>query len=254
MIQAIDLTKKFGNKSAVDHLELDIKQGEFFCFLGPNGAGKTTTIKMLTGLVRPTSGRALLGGHDIQTDPVEAKKLLSFVPDSPYLYDKLTPVEFMAFVGQLYDMDAATIRAAIPQLIEQFNLQEFHNQMIQGLSHGTRQRIAIAAALLHDPKIFIIDEPMVGLDPRSARMVKDTLKQRARNGCTMFLSTHLLSVAEELADRIGIISHGKLIAVGSLDEIRKKHKRNGQLEELFLELTAEEAAERATELSETDAK
>jgi ABC-2 type transport system ATP-binding protein len=254
MIQAIDLTKTFGKLIAVERLNIEIKAGEFFCFLGPNGAGKTTTIKMLTGLLRPTSGRALLGGHDIQANPVEAKKLISFVPDSPFLYDKLSPVEFMNFVGQLYDMDPAAIWSHVPELIEQFNLQEVHNHLIGGLSHGTRQRVAIAAALLHDPKIFIIDEPLVGLDPKSARMVKDTIKQRSRDGCTVLMSTHLLSVAEELADRIGIISHGKLIALGSLDEVRKHHGKNGQLEELFLELTAEEAAERAAALAASGVK
>lgn len=254
MIQAIDLIKTFGKLIAVERLNLEIKAGEFFCFLGPNGAGKTTTIKMLTGLLRPTSGRALLGGHDIQTHPVEAKKLISFVPDSPFLYDKLSPVEFMNFVGQLYNMDPSSIQRRVPELVEQFNLQEVHNHLIGSLSHGTRQRVAIAAALLHDPKVFIIDEPLVGLDPKSARMVKDTLKQRSRDGCTIFLSTHLLSVAEELADRIGIISHGRLIALGSLDEIRKHHGKNGQLEELYLELTAAEAEERAAALTATETK
>lgn len=247
MIQCINLTKQFGTFTAVDNLNLEIKAGEFFCFLGPNGAGKTTTIKMLTGLVRPTSGVALIGAHDIQANPVEAKKLMSYVPDMPFLYDKLTPVEFLHFVGQLYDMDREVLHTAVPEMIERFGLQEFHNLMIQGLSHGTRQRVAIAAALLHNPKLFIIDEPMVGLDPRSGRMVKDILKQRAREGCTVFLSTHLLSIAEELADRIGIIAHGRLIAIGTIDEIRQKHGKTAQLEELFLELTAEEAAERAAE-------
>jgi len=251
MLQAIDLTKKFGRLTAVDALNFEIKAGEFFCFLGPNGAGKTTTIKMFTGLVRPTSGRALVGGHDIQLEPVEAKRLISFVPDSPFLYDKLTPVEFMTFVGQLYDMKSDVLRRGVAAMIELFDLQEVHNQMIGGLSHGTRQRIAIAAGMLHDPRIFIIDEPLVGLDPRSARMVKNILKKRSQEGCTVFLSTHLLSVAEELADRIGIIAHGRLIALGSIDDLRKQHGKIGQLEELFLELTEEEAAERAAALAGT---
>jgi ABC-2 type transport system ATP-binding protein len=246
MLQAVGLTKTFGRLVAVDHLNLEIQAGEFFCFLGPNGAGKTTTLKMFTGLVRPTSGQAVVGGFDIQTHPVEAKRLISFVPDSPFLYDKLSPVEFMTFIGQLYDMPPDSIRRGVAELIERFGLQEVHNQMIGGLSHGTRQRVAIAAALLHNPKVFVIDEPLVGLDPRSARMVKDTLKRRSRDGCTVFLSTHLLSVAEELADRIGIISHGRLIACGSMDDLRRQHGKIGQLEEMFLELTEEEAAERAS--------
>jgi ABC-2 type transport system ATP-binding protein len=160
----------------------------------------------------------------------------------------------MTFVGQLYNMEPAAIRRGVAEWIEKFGLEEVHNQLIGGLSHGTRQRVAIAAALLHDPKIFVIDEPMVGLDPRSSRLVKDILKQRARNGGTIFLSTHLLSIAEELADRIGIISRGKLIALGSLDDLRKQHGKNGQLEELFLELTEEEAAERAAALAGSEAK
>jgi ABC-2 type transport system ATP-binding protein len=240
MIQAHDLTKTFGSLVAVDHLNLDIRAGEFFAFLGPNAAGKTTTIKLLTGLMRPTEGRAIIGGFDIQKQPMEAKKLIAFVPDFPFAYEKLDPEEFLMFVGEIYGMSRAVIRERSDELFERFNLQEFRNKLIESLSHGTRQRVVLSSALLHDPKVIIIDEPMVGLDPRSARIVKDALKERARNGATVFLSTHQLSVAEELADRIGIINNGRLVAMGTLEQIRKQRGADNSLESIFLELTRED--------------
>lgn len=240
MIQAHDLTKTFGSLVAVDHLNLDIRAGEFFAFLGPNAAGKTTTIKLLTGLMRPTEGRAIIGGFDIQKQPMEAKKLIAFVPDFPFAYEKLDPEEFLMFVGEIYGMPRAVIRERSDELFERFNLQEFRNKLIESLSHGTRQRVVLSSALLHDPKVIIIDEPMVGLDPRSARIVKDALKERARNGATVFLSTHQLSVAEELADRIGIINNGRLVAMGTLEQIRKQRGADNSLESIFLELTRED--------------
>jgi ABC-2 type transport system ATP-binding protein len=243
MIQAINLTKNFGTLVAVDHVNLDIREGEFFACLGPNAAGKTTTIKLLTGLMRPTEGRAIIGGFDIQQQPVEAKRLIAFVPDFPFAYEKLDPEEFLMFVGEIYGMPRGLIREKTDELFERFNLQEFRNKLIESLSHGTRQRVVLASALLHDPKVIIIDEPMVGLDPRSARIVKDALKERARNGATVFLSTHQLSVAEELADRIGIINKGRLVALGTLEEIRKRRGMDSSLESIFLELTREDEGE-----------
>jgi ABC-2 type transport system ATP-binding protein len=243
MIQTIDLTKKFGSLVAVDHLNLHIHAGELFAFLGPNAAGKTTTIKLMTGLIRPTSGRAIIGGFDIQKQPLEAKKMVAYVPDFPFMYDKLDPEEFLMFVGEIYGMARDEVRRKTDELFELFRLQEYRTQTIEGLSHGTRQRVVLSSALLHDPKIIIIDEPMVGLDPRSARIVKDALKERTRRGATVFLSTHTLSVAEELADRIGIIHHGKLVAIGTLDEIRKQSGTHTPLEQIFLELTEEEVTE-----------
>jgi ABC-2 type transport system ATP-binding protein len=247
MILTEHLTKRYGGLVAVNDLNLDIPQGQFFAFLGPNGAGKTTTIKLLAGLLKPASGRALIGGYDIQKNPVEARKVLSYVPDMPFLYDKLEPMEFMLFVGQLYGMDRAGVVRASDELFDVFGLDETRRQMIENLSHGTRQRLVIASALLHQPKVIIIDEPMVGLDPRSARVVKNVLKERSRDGVTVFLSTHVLHIAEELADQVGILNRGKLIAVGTIDELREVSGEKGELEDAFLALTRGEAAA-ATEL------
>lgn len=240
MILTENLTKRFGEFTALDGLNLDIAQGEFFAFLGPNGAGKTTTIKLLTGLLKPSAGRAVVGGFDIQAEPIEARKRIAYVPDLPFLYDKLQPMEFMALVGELYGMAAADIERISNELFSLFRLDETRDRLVENLSHGTRQRLVIASALLHDPKVIIIDEPMVGLDPRSARVVKDVLKQRSREGMTIFLSTHILHIAEELADRIGILNAGKLIAVGSMEELRERSGTMGALEETFLKLTREE--------------
>ncbi len=254
MIQAQALSKNFGSLRAVDGLDLDIAQGEFFAFLGPNAAGKTTTIKMLTGLLRPSSGLARVAGFDIQKDPNAAKRLISYVPDFPFLYDKLTPREFLMFVGELYEMNRTQIILRTGELFEQFHLTGYHNELIENLSHGTRQRVAISAGLLHDPQVFIIDEPMVGLDPMHARIVKDEFKARSRAGCTIFLSTHTLSVAEEMADRIGIINHGRLVALGTVDELRRQNQEaGGALEKIFLsvidaeERHLEEVASRESE-------
>ncbi len=245
MIQTTGLTKNFGALRAVDGLDLDIRQGEFFAFLGPNGAGKTTTIKMLTGLLKPSAGGVRVAGYDIQRDPTAAKRLISYVPDFPFLYEKLTPREFLRFVGEIYELPRERIATQSDALFEQFHLHDYHNELIENLSHGTRQRVAIAAALLHDPSVFIIDEPMVGLDPMHARIVKDEFKARSQAGCTIFLSTHTLSVAEEMADRIGIINHGRLIALGTVEELRRQHGgQGGQLEKIFLSLVDAEERHR----------
>lgn len=240
MIRTENLTKQFATLTAVNGLSLDIPPGEFFAFLGPNGAGKTTTIKLLVGLLKPTAGRALVGGFDIQQQPVAARQLISYVPDTPFLYEKLQPLEFMHFIGQLYGMERRRTERISAELFERFQLDGTRGQLIENLSHGTRQRVVLAASLLHDPKVLIIDEPMVGLDPRSGRVVKDVLKERSRAGTTVFLSTHLLHIAEELADRIGILNRGKLIAVGTMDQLRATAGKVGALEETFLALTREE--------------
>jgi ABC-2 type transport system ATP-binding protein len=244
MIELIHIVKKFGDLVAVNDLSLTVGGGEFFAVLGPNAAGKTTTIKVLTGLIKPSSGAAKVGGFDVQQQPLDARKLMAYVPDFPFLYDKLTPWEFFRFTGQLFGMADNLIRVKGEELIARFNLQPYVNKSIEGLSHGTRQRVAIVSALLHDPNVFVIDEPMVGLDPQHARIVKDVLKERSRKGMTVFLSTHQLSVAEELADRIGIIHKGKLIAVGTPDQLRKQSGEAGALEQVFLSLTAQEANQR----------
>lgn len=241
MIELLNLVKKFGDLTAVNDLSLTVNKGEFFAVLGPNAAGKTTTIRLLTGLIKPTSGSARIAGYDVQREPLEARRRLAYVPDFPFLYDKLTPWEFLRFIGQMFLMNEARMESAGRALVSRFNLEEYLHKPIDGLSHGTRQRIAIASALLHDPEVFVIDEPMVGLDPHHARIVKDVLKERSQQGMTVFLSTHQLSVAEEMADRIGIIHQGKMIAVGTRAELqRQSGTLGGALEQAFLALTAEE--------------
>ncbi len=237
MIELVDITKKFGDLVAVRDLSLAVRRGEFFAILGPNAAGKTTTIKVLTGLVKPTAGSVRVAGFDLQAQPLEVRKRLAYVPDFPFLYDKLTPWEFLRFTGQMFRLSESAIQAAGTELIARFNLAPFVNKPIDGLSHGTRQRVAIASALLHDPEVFVIDEPMVGLDPHHARTVKDVLKERSQAGMTVFVSTHQLSVAEELADRIGIMHQGRLIAVGTREELRRQSGADGPLEQTFLALT-----------------
>lgn len=239
MIELKGLVKQFGELVAVNGIDLVIPKGEFFAVLGPNAAGKTTTIKMMVGLIKPTHGSAVVAGYDIQQDPLKARERLAYVPDFPFLYEKLTPIEFMRFTGQLFKIDPERVRIEGGKLAKRFHLDEFLHKPIEGLSHGTRQRVAIASALLHDPEVFVIDEPMVGLDPQHARIVKDILKERSRDGMTVFLSTHQLSVAEEMADRIGIIHQGKLIAVGTSEELRRQSGQDGALEKSFLTLTTE---------------
>lgn len=239
MIEFTQLVKKFGDLTAVNGVTLTIARGEFFALLGPNAAGKTTMMKLLTGLIKPTSGSARICGFDVQAQPLEARRRMAYVPDFPFLYDKLTAWEFFRFTGEMFRLDPARIQKNGEELVERFHLAEFANRTLEGLSHGTRQRIAIVSALLHDPEVFIVDEPMVGLDPQHARVVKDVLKERSLAGMTVLVSTHQLSIAEEMADRIGIILGGKLIAVGTREELRKQSGASGALEEIFLSLTAE---------------
>lgn len=238
MIEFDQVTKLFGDLVAVRDLSLTVGRGEFFAVLGPNAAGKTTTIRMLCGLIKPTEGAIRVAGQNVQTHPVEVRRKLAYVPDFPFLYDKLTPREFFRFTGQLFRMPEAEILEGARELATRFGLEPYLNKPIEGLSHGTRQRIAISSALLHNPEVFVIDEPMVGLDPHHARVVKDVLKERSTNGMTVFLSTHQLSVAEELADRIGIIHHGRLVAVGTREELRVQSGSTDVLEQIFLTLTA----------------
>ena len=237
MIELNHVVKRFGDLVAVDDLTLKVEPGEFFAVLGPNAAGKTTTIKIITGLMKPSAGVTRVCGFDVQTDPLEARRRLSYVPDFPFLYEKLTPWEFMRFTGQLFQMTDRDIAARGEELIARFNLEISRDKPIEGLSHGTRQRVAIASALLHQPEVFLVDEPMVGLDPQHARVVKDILKERSLAGMTVFVSTHQLSVAEEMADRIGIMHEGRLIAVGTPEELRRQSGASGPLEDVFLALT-----------------
>jgi len=246
VIELTNVTKRYGTKLAVDDLSLTVAPGELFAFLGPNGAGKTTTIKMLCGLLFPTSGTARVGGFDVIKEGDWARQLISYVPDQPYLYDKLTGREFLQFIADLYGMPKAVAATRMQEVIDLFGLHEFVDDLTERYSHGMRQRTVFAAALIHEPKLLIVDEPTVGLDPKSIRLLKDLLRAEANKGTTVFLSTHSLDIAQELADRIGIVERGKLVGLGTLAALRKQASLDGSLEDVFLKLTEEAAAERGS--------
>ncbi len=238
MIEFQAVTRNYGDKAAVAGLDLTVPAGELFAFLGPNGAGKTTSIKMLVGLLRPSSGCVRVCGFDVVTQTREASRRLGYVPDEPYLYDKLSGREFLEFITNMYGLDARRGRECIEREINNFQLADFVDDLAESYSHGMKQRLVFAAALLHDPQVLVLDEPMVGLDPRSARMVKDLLQERSRQGMTIFMSTHTLGLAEEIAHRIGIVDHGKLRCVGTLAELRRELVSEGtSLEQMFLDVT-----------------
>jgi ABC-2 type transport system ATP-binding protein len=236
------MTKRFGDKVAVNDLSLSVDRGELYAFLGPNGAGKTTTIKVITGLLRPTAGTVRVAGHDLFDAAVDARQLLSYVPDQPYLYDKLSGREFLHFVGTMYGMDRDECARRIAEIGERFGALEYLDDLAEGYSHGMKQRVVITAAILHDPQVLVVDEPMVGLDPRSGRLVKDVLREMVAAGVCVFISTHTLSIAEEVADRIGIIHRGRMVAEGTVDELRLRSNTDGKLEDIFLTITQEEEA------------
>lgn len=235
MIELRGVTKTFGSKKAVDQLDLTVRAGELFAFLGPNGAGKTTTIKMVCGLLVPSAGVVRVGGHLAASQ--EARQLLAYVPDQPYLYEKLTGREFLRFVVEMYGLERRQADARLAELIETFEMKDFVDELCENYSQGMKQRVVFASALVHNPKVLIVDEPLVGLDPRSARIVKDLFVAQARSGVAVLMSTHLLSIAEELADTIGIVAHGRLLARGTLAELREQHQSHAPLEDLFLNLT-----------------
>ncbi len=236
-IRIDNVTKCYGRLRAVDGVSLTVHPGEVFAFLGPNGAGKTTTIKMMTGLLRPDSGTISICGISMDTDPQQAKGHLAYVPDQPFLYGKLTAREFMSFVGQMYSLEARQLEARVAEYMERLAITSFADQLTEGYSHGMKQRVVLAAALLHHPEVLVVDEPMVGLDPRTARSVKDLFRMWADEGRTVFMSTHTLDVAEAIADRIGIIHHGRIVACGTLGELKAKAEREHRLEDIFLDLT-----------------
>jgi len=244
LIELFHLSKNFGNFHAVKDVTLQIPPGEIFGFLGPNGAGKTTTIRMMAGLMKPTSGRILLDGKDILQQPEEAKSILGFIPDRPYLYEKLTGQEFLEFIADLHGLEAGNSQQKrIGELLNFFDLQGWSQELVESYSHGMRQRLVIAAALLHRPKVLIVDEPMVGLDPKGTRLVKGLFRDLSRKGVSIFMSTHTLEVAEEVCQRMGIINEGRVIALGTMQELREKSKTtDARLESLFLKLTGEEEA------------
>src|SRR5581483_6287965 len=241
MIDLVDVTKRYGTKLAVDRLTLSVAAGELFAFLGPNGAGKTTTIKLLCGLLFPTTGTIRVGGFDLQTDGDRARQLISYVPDQPYLYEKLTGREFLQFIADMYRMPRELGRQRMEELIDLFQLGDFVDDLTERYSHGMKQRTVFAAALLHQPQLLIVDEPTVGLDPKNVRLLKDLLHREADRGATVFLSTHSLDIAQELASRIGIVEHGRLISCGTLEELRRQASLPGSLEDVFLKLTEEAA-------------
>ena len=238
MIQLVELSKHYGKQIAVDELSLEVKPGELFGFLGPNGAGKTTTIKMIAGLLHPTAGRILLAGHDLHQEPQKAKAVLGFIPDRPFLYEKLSATEFLRFVAGIYGLNGGSMERRIDELLELVELTEFGANLIESFSHGMKQRLVMAASFIHDPKVLVVDEPMVGLDPKGARLIKNMFRERCNKGDTIFMSTHTLEVAEAMCDRIGIISKGRLIALGSMDELQHQAKSEiSTLEPIFLKLT-----------------
>ena len=237
LIESQHLNKHYGDKVAVNNVSFEVYAGEVFGFLGPNGAGKTTTIKMIVGLLQPTSGTIKVAGYNVSQQPLQAKATSGFVPDTPNLYPKLSGRELLRFVGDLYEMDRQQVERRIEELLRVFRLEEAGDDTIDSYSHGMQQKTALAAALMHDPKVLVLDEPTAGLDPRSARLIKDMLRQMAERGSAVFLSTHILEIAERMCDRIGIINEGELIAVGTMEELRALGKGETSLEDIFLNLT-----------------
>jgi len=238
MIELKGITKKYGDFRAVDNLNLKVEKGEIFGFLGPNGAGKTTTIKMIAGILLPTAGSIAIGGIDMATQPEAAKRKIGFIPDRPYLYEKLTGMEFLKFTADLYDVPHVVYLERARKNLEMFSLADWSDELIESYSHGMKQRLIMSAALLHDPEIIIVDEPMVGLDPAAIIMVKDLFQRLADKGVSVFMSTHTLTIAEDTCDRIGIIHHGRMIASGTAADLQREANVTGaDLEKVFLNLT-----------------
>jgi ABC-2 type transport system ATP-binding protein len=238
LIQTRNLAKRYGDKVAVNSVSFDVLGGEVFGFLGPNGAGKTTTIKMIVGLLEPTTGTVRVAGHDVGAEPLAAKSASGYVPDTPNLYAKLSARELLRFVGDLYSLDRGHAARRIEELLRLFDLSAAADDTIDSYSHGMQQKTSLAAALMHDPRVIVLDEPTVGLDPKSARLIKDILRQMADRGSAVMLSTHILEIAERMCDRVGIINRGELIAVGTMDELRAiDASGQGSLEDIFLSLT-----------------
>ncbi len=238
MIRLTQLTKRYGRFTAVDMIDLAVPSGELFGFLGPNGAGKTTTFRMIAGILRPTSGTVEVGGIDINRRPLEAKARLGFIPDRPFVYDKLTGAEFLRFAAALYGQQGAVVERRIDELLELFDLSRWKNELTETYSHGMRQKLIISGAMVHRPEVIVVDEPMVGLDPRSARLLKDLFRQFVNRGGTILMSTHTLEVAETMCDRIAIVHGGKIVASGNMSELQEQTSSEDLgLEDVFLKLT-----------------
>jgi len=238
MIRLINLTKRYGKFTAVDGINLEIRRGELFGFLGPNGAGKTTTLRMIAGILQPTSGRIEIAGDDIAQNPIEAKSRLGFIPDRPFVYDKLTGAEFLRFVAALYGQDGEAVERRMEELLDLFELMPWKDELVESYSHGMRQKLIISSALLHRPEAIVVDEPMVGLDPKGQKFLKDLFRAFVERGGTVLMSTHTLDTVEEMCDRIGIIAGGRILACGTMGEVREQTAGgDARLEELFLRLT-----------------
>lgn len=241
VIRFCDIQKRYGTFTALKSVNLDIYKGELFGFLGPNGAGKTTLIRILTGIIKPSGGQVFVGQYDLFAQPGKAKAMLGYVPDRPYLYEKLTPLEYFDFMGGLYSVAQERIISKGEEMLRMFDLWERRNELIESFSHGMKQKVAMSAAILHDPDIFVVDEPTVGLDPKSVKLAKTFFKRLIAAGKTVFLTTHTLSVAQDLCDRIAIIRHGDIIALGTMNELQRQASMPGNnLEEVFLRITEEE--------------
>ncbi len=240
MIELRQLTKRYGTFTAVDGLDLSVPPGELFGFLGPNGAGKTTTLRMIAGILRPTAGRVCIGGVDLLDRPTEAKQKLGFIPDRPFIYEKLTGMEFLRFVAGLYAQEGGAVEHRSRELLALFDLEDWRDELIESYSHGMRQKLIISSAFVHRPDVIVVDEPMVGLDPKAAKTLKDLFREYTRRGHTIMMSTHTLEVAQALCDRIAIIQRGKIRACGTMSELRE-HAAWGAdgLEEIFLRLTGD---------------
>ena len=241
MIELTQITKKYISFTAVNNLTLTVHKGEIFGFIGPNGAGKTTTIKIISGIMQPTSGNVCINGIDVRKNPVEAKRNIGFIPDRPYLYEKLTGMEFLGFTADMYGVNGNGFKEKAVRELKRFSLLDWADELIESYSHGMRQRLIFAAALVHDPKVIVVDEPMVGLDPAAIIMVKGLFQQLASNGVTIFMSTHTLKVAEDVCDRIGVIHRGRLIATGTTEDLQREAGiTDADLEKVFLNLTTGE--------------
>lgn len=240
MIRVEGLKKRYGTFEAVHGVDLHVRPGEVFGFLGPNGAGKTTTLKMIAGLLKPTEGSVVIADVDTAVDPVAAKRVIGYIPDRPYLYEKLTAREFLAFIGGIYGVGEAHVAERTVELLETFGLTRFTDELVEGFSHGMKQRLTLCAALLHHPRLLVVDEPMVGLDPAGAKLIKEVFRGMADDGRTVFLSTHTLDVAEAICDRVAIIVHGRIVAMGTVAELKDLHLNgDGKLEDVFLELVGQ---------------
>jgi len=248
MIEIASLCKRYGSFTAVRSLDLVVSAGELFGFLGPNGAGKTTTMRMIAGILQPTSGSVKIAGHDVRTNPLEAKRALGFIPDRPFIYEKLTGMEFLRFAAGLYGEHGAEVDRRGMELLALFDLDNWRDELVESYSHGMRQKLIIASAFIHRPPVIVVDEPMVGLDPKSAKILKELFREYTKRGHTVMMSTHTLEIAEGMCDRIGIMQRGELVACGTMEQLRGATGNDDALEDIFLRLTGDNVARELVEV------